>query len=46
MGTGESPCWTTGLTFRARSSWLQRSMRAMSKSRLMAREVISGLCSV
>lgn len=35
-----------GLTFRARRSWLQRSMRAMSKSRLMAREVISGLCSV
>lgn len=34
------------LTFRARRSWLQRSMRAMSNSRLMALEVISGRCSV
>lgn len=34
------------LTLRALSSWLQRSMRAMSNRRFRARDVISGLCSV
>lgn len=51
LGLQNFPCKgevkaSMGLTWRARNSWLQRSMRAMSKRRLMAREVISGRCSV
>lgn len=51
LGLQNFPCQgevnaSMGLTWRARSSWLQRSIRAMSKRRLMAREVISGRCSV